>query len=243
MTTVVHIVGTDTDIGKSHVLVTLTKQLRGAGKRVWIHKPIACGVWDGETAEDGRTASDLIGDQQDPATVCPLQFPAPISPHLAAAQAGATVLLSELLTNARQLWQAAQTAGIDFLLIEGAGGILSPLTNDGGNQADLVRLIPGITLLVARPDLGTINHTALTAHALRTLARPADGLIINHSREISAQDPATATAPSACVEASQVPLVQEIPYGSEDLLPTVAYLLDQTADVASNGSAKGNTCK
>ena len=225
VTHIVHIVGTDTGIGKSHLLQALTLGLRQHGKRVWVHKPIACGEWDGTSAEDGRIATALVADQQDPATACPLQFPAPISPHLAAAAVGATVLTQELINNAQGLAAAATTAGIDYVLIEGAGGLMSPLSNDGGNQQDLLRALPGTVLLATRPDLGTINHTALTAYALLHGATPADGIVINYSRDSSQHDPATATAAEACSAATGLPVWHEIPYGSNDVTPILERLL------------------
>jgi dethiobiotin synthetase len=229
VTALVHIVGTDTGIGKSHLLQALTHGLRKQHYRVWIHKPIACGEWDGSTAEDGRIAASLVGDEQDPTTACPLQYPTPISPHLAAAAAGAVVHTQTLINNATALLEAATQHEIDYLLIEGAGGLFSPLSNDGGNQQDLLQALPGTVILATRPDLGTINHTALTAFALQQGNTPAQGIVINYSRDSSSSDPATATAAAACSEATGLDVWQEIPFGSSDVSPILTRLTNRTS--------------
>lgn len=170
------IIGTDTGVGKTHVTVMLAAGLRALGRRVWLHKPVACGDWDGTSADDGRRLRAAVGDGQDPATVCPYEFPEPMSPHLAAAMAGVS------LTAAMFDHGLARVAGPHDLLVEGAGGLLSPLTHDRLSFAELLPRWNLPAVLITRPDLGTLNHTALTVRCARAAGIPLLGLVISSAR-------------------------------------------------------------
>ena len=170
------IIGTDTGVGKTHVTVMLAAGLRALGRRVWLHKPVACGDWDGCSADDGRRLRAIAGDGQDPTTICPYEFPEPMSPHLAAAMAGVS------LTAAMFDHGLARVAGAHDLLVEGAGGLLSPLTHDRLSFAELLPRWKLPAVLVTRPDLGTLNHTALTVRCARAAGIPLLGLVISSAR-------------------------------------------------------------
>jgi dethiobiotin synthetase len=181
------IIGTDTGVGKTAVTLLLASGLRALGEAVWLHKPIACGGWDGSSSEDGRALRAACGDGQDPATVCPLEFPEPCSPHLAALAAGTTVSLAVLLAAARAC--ATPNAerrtpnaggGTPNLLLETAGGLLAPLTTARETNADLLAALGWPLLLVTRPHLGTLNHTQLTVNECRRRGMPVLGLVVNH---------------------------------------------------------------
>lgn len=171
------VIGTDTGIGKTHVTLLLAHRLRELGRRVWLHKPVACGGWDGTSAEDGRALRAACADGQDPGTVCPWEFPEPASPHLAAAAAGARLDAEGL---ARELARCRRP-GHD-LLVEGIGGLLAPLTHDRLTFAELLPAWGIPALLVTRPDLGTLNHTALTVRAARAAGVRLVGVLINRMR-------------------------------------------------------------
>ncbi|MDA3962218.1 MAG: dethiobiotin synthase, partial [Planctomycetota bacterium] len=147
--------GTDTDVGKTHVTRLLAQGLRALGRTVWLHKPVACGGWDGETAEDARDLADLVSDGQDPNSLCRHQWPEPCSPHLAAALAGDHVESTQLLAEATALLQPGHDC-----LIEAAGGLLSPMSADLSSALDMALALELPLLIVTRPHLGTLNHTA-----------------------------------------------------------------------------------
>lgn len=168
------IMGTDTEVGKTYVTATILQGLRAHGRRVWVHKPIACGEWDGQQAGDGRTLRALAGDEQPPEWVCPRQLAEACSPHLALRRAGQSFTLEQALVFLDRCLMGSQDC-----LIEGAGGILSPLTSDDAGIADIAcaRSLPAI--VVTRPHLGTINHTRLSLAYLQHRGVRVLGLVIN----------------------------------------------------------------
>ena len=199
------IIGTDTGVGKTHVTVRLAAGLRAHGRRVWLHKPVACGDWDGTSADDGRRLRSAVGDGQDPATVCPYEFPEPLSPHLAAARAG-TTLTADLFDAG-----IAAVRGAHDLLVEGAGGLLSPLTHDRLSYAELLPRWGLPAIIVTRPDLGTLNHTALTVRAARSAGIPLIGLVISTAQPGPASLAALLAAPELA-ELTGLRLLAELPY-------------------------------
>ena len=194
------ITGTDTGVGKTKVTRLLVQGLRALGRRAWVHKPVSCGGWDGCSSEDGRALREVIGDDQPFGSVCPNEFPEPASPHLAAAADGWKL---PGLTLARTI--ASLCRGQD-LIVEGAGGLLTPLCDERWSLLDLCDLP---LLIVTRPHLGTLNHTALTA---RVAGDRAIGLILNHHAELP-DTLATRHAAEELVEVTGLPLLAEIPFG------------------------------
>ena len=168
------VVGSGTAVGKTRVTTLLVQGLRALGRRTWVHKPISCGGWDGTSADDGRVLAGLCGDGQDPSSICPLQFPEPAAPSLAARLAGRHISLADL----RSALDACR--GDHDLVIEGAGGVLSPLSADRRGILDLVAgRLPA--LVVCTPALGTLNATALTVAAARQAGVELLGLILNQA--------------------------------------------------------------
>src|SRR5262249_55880626 len=98
----------------------------------------------------------------------------PLSPHLAARLVGATIdpaLLRKELARHRAAGRA--------LVVEGVGGLLVPLTEEGYLFVDFLLESRLPCLLVARGTLGTINHTLLTLEALRARAIPIAGVVLD----------------------------------------------------------------
>jgi len=199
------IIGTDTGVGKTHVTLLLAAGLRALGRQVWLHKPVACGDWDGCSADDGRRLRAAVGDGQDPASVCPYEFPEPMSPHLAAAHAG--VKLTAELFDAG----LARVRGNHDLLVEGAGGLLAPLTHDRLSFAELLPRWDLPAILVTRPDLGTLNHTALTVRCARAAGVRLLGLVVSCARPTNSTL-AVRMAPAEMTSMTGLPVLAEIPY-------------------------------
>lgn len=204
----VAVVGTDTGVGKTRVVAVLATGLRALGRRVWLHKPVACGGWDGRTAEDARALEPLRGDGQPAATLCPRQFPEPASPHLAAAAAGTAVALGDLLAGIDRCRPAG--AGHD-LVVEGVGGLLVPLTAARETVADLVAAAGLSVVVVTRPHLGTLNHTALTVEAAGRRRIPVLGLVLNHHTAVD-DSLAVRSAAAELPALTGVPLLAILPF-------------------------------
>ncbi|MBA2480382.1 MAG: dethiobiotin synthase [Planctomycetes bacterium] len=201
------VIGTDTSVGKTRVVELLVRGLRAQGRRVWVHKPVACGGWDGSTCDDGRTLSALIGDGQPTGSICPIQLPEPASPHLAARAAGVTYHLDRLVAN------LGRCRGEHDLVVEGVGGLLVPLTAADETICDVLVRTPMPALLVARPDLGTINHTLLTVKHARWVGLRLAGLVVNRPRPV-ADTLATRTAPSELARLTRLPLLADLAHGA-----------------------------
>ncbi len=168
------VTGTDTDCGKTVVACALARGLRARGFRVAPFKPVAAGARRTATGLRNADAEALIaacGGGWDYARVNPLCFESPVSPHLAAAEAGVVVSLPPLLAIARELAGEA-----DLLLAEGAGGWLVPL-GPGMDIADLAAALGLPVVLVVGLRLGCINHARLSARALQASGLPLAGWI------------------------------------------------------------------
>ncbi len=150
--------GTDTDIGKTVVAALLTQALRAT---YW--KPIQSGVADGT---DTRTVQTLTG--MDDSHFLPEAYvlTEPLSPHLSAERDGVTIDMERL----------ALPAVDGHLIIEGAGGLLVPVTRHL-LQVELFARWQLPIILCARTGLGTINHTLLSIEALRSRNLTLHGLI------------------------------------------------------------------
>lgn len=226
------LIGTDTGVGKTQVCLALARGLRAGGRRVWLHKPVACGEWDGVSAEDGRRLRAACGDGQDPASVCAHEFPEPCSPHLAAAAAGAALSIAALAAGARRLAAAAP----DVLLLETAGGLLAPLAADRRGNADLLAELGWPALLVTRPHLGTLNHTALTASEARRRGIRLLGLVLNHHAPVG-DSLAVRSAAGELAALTGLPLLAELPHGAD---PGTALAAAVLAVQAGGGEASAS---
>ncbi|HEY6762104.1 MAG TPA: dethiobiotin synthase [Baekduia sp.] len=157
------VTGTDTEIGKTVVAAALVAALRAAGTPVGAFKPVVTGTDD--APDDGKPRDhELLGAcaGMEPLEVAPYAFGPAVSPHLAAE-------LDEVAIEPEVLIEAARrnAAGGRTLIAEGVGGLLVPLTLDGYLVRDLALALALPLVVVARPGLGTINHTLLTVQAAR----------------------------------------------------------------------------
>jgi len=149
------VTGTDTGVGKTVFAAGLTAAL---GASYW--KPVQSGLQD---ATDSETVKDLSGARVLPETY---RLNMPASPHLSAEDEGIEIKLDRLAL--------PQVAGP--LVVEGAGGVMVPLTREHF-FLDLFARWQAPVLLVARTALGTINHTALSLMALRAAGCTVSGVV------------------------------------------------------------------
>lgn len=157
------VTGTDTGVGKSVASVALLHALRGRGLRARGMKPVAAGC---EVTSQGLRNEDALALQaasHPPAAyadVNPWALPEPTAPQLAARAAGIAVALPPIVA------AYARLAGdADAMVVEGAGGWLSPLA-DGIEHADLARALGVPVLLVVGLRLGCLSHARLSARAI-----------------------------------------------------------------------------
>jgi len=168
------VTGTDTGVGKTEVACALVSGARFSGLDAGAMKPAQTGATPGE-ASDAERLRAAAGGADPLDLVCPYQFLPPLAPGVAARLAGVEISLPRLLEAAHAL--AARHAA---LVVEGAGGLLVPLT-PAGTYADLAVALGLPVLVVARAGLGTVNHTALTVEALRTRRLTVAGVVLNRT--------------------------------------------------------------
>jgi dethiobiotin synthetase len=170
----IFITGTDTGVGKTMIAATLATLLLTQGVKVAVMKPVETGVEDltglGPDADLLKTCSGCAADIE---LIAPYRFEPPVAPALAANRAGVKIDLSHICKCYQQL-----AATHDFVIVEGAGGLMVPLAG-GFLTCDLIGMLQLPLLVVARPDLGTINHTLLTIFTARTMELPISGFVIN----------------------------------------------------------------
>ncbi len=159
------VTATDTGVGKTVVSAALLAAMAAAGEPVRAYKPVVTGLEDereiaarGQWPADHELLAAVAG--MDPDEVSPLRYGPAVAPHLAAQLAGERIDPERLLAAAR--------AGEDActLVVEGVGGLLTPLA-DEYTVCDLAAELGLALLIAARPDLGTINHTLLTVRVAR----------------------------------------------------------------------------
>lgn len=175
MSETIFISGIDTDAGKSYVTGWLAKQYMDQGLSVITEKPIQTG--NHEYSEDIEVHRRIMGIDMQPVdldhTTAPIIFSYPASPHLAAKIDGAKVDIS-LIDAATERLKSLY----DVVLIEGAGGLMVPLTDDMLTiDYPLTRHLP--VALVTNGRLGSINHTILSLEALLTRGMRLHSLLYN----------------------------------------------------------------
>jgi dethiobiotin synthetase len=158
----VFVTGTGTEVGKTVVAAVIARELTGEGLRVAVFKPAVTGLAEGGEA-DHALLSRASSSAQTEAEIAPYRYGPPVSPHLAAEQAGETIEPGLLRRAAERV-----AAGADALVCEGVGGLLVPLTL-GYLVRDLALELRLPLVIAAAPGLGTINHTLLTLEAARAV--------------------------------------------------------------------------
>lgn len=201
----IFVTGTDTGVGKTIVAAALARLLRERGVNVGVLKPVTSGCIekeDGLHSEDAELLAWAAGVPLD-ADSSPYCLRTPIAPSVAAAREGVRIDFARI----REAY-GSLAARHEFIIVEGAGGLMVPLTG-GMLVADLVSALKLPLLVVARPGLGTINHTVLTCFAARQLGLDVRGVIVNAYPETP--DMAEEYAPHLIDSLSGAPLLGVFP--------------------------------
>ncbi|MCE9547769.1 MAG: dethiobiotin synthase [Planctomycetia bacterium] len=208
------ITGTDTGVGKTYVACLIARALRAAGHRVGVYKPATSGCRrDGDTlvSDDAVSLWEAAGRPGTLDEVCPQRFAAPLAPHLAALAEGRTINADQLRSGA-DAWRGR----CDVLLVEGAGGLMSPLGEHDYN-ATLAEDLGLPLVVVARNALGTINHTlqTLIAAAAWNKGLPVAGIVLNRAQN-SADDPSVESNRRELNERAMAPVLAEVLHGAKE---------------------------
>jgi dethiobiotin synthetase len=188
---VLFISGIDTDIGKTYATGMMAKALMQQGINVITQKLVQTGVsvncdtGEMNIADDIVTHRQLMGIPLQPCdfdfTTCPYRYEKPASPHLAVKLANA-VLDPDVITSATKSLQA----DYEVVLLEGAGGLLVPITEQL-LTLDYIATQGYPVILVTSGRLGSINHTLLSLEAINARGLTVHSVIYNHIHDSAAQ--------------------------------------------------------
>jgi 8-amino-7-oxononanoate synthase len=166
------VTGSDTGVGKTHVVAALARALTADGSRGQIVKAVETGA---PAEGDAATARRLAGAGDAVAAFTLLSFTAPLAPSTAARAEGKAVSFADLLTRLRAL------PPCDWRIIEGAGGIATPLDTEAHDWADFaVALAPDALVIVVPDRLGAINQARLAFARAAALGLPAGVWLNGH---------------------------------------------------------------
>lgn len=176
MRTGIFISGTDTGVGKTIVAAGLVLALKQRGLNVGYMKPVesGCPVLDGEVVpQDVRFVREVTGIRDDLDLMCPYRLKAAAAPSIASRLEDVHVDIGYIVDQYFQL-----SLMHEIVVVEGVGGLMVPLNNND-LVTDLVLQLGLEMLVVARPGLGTINHSLLTVNIAKMIGIPLSGLVIN----------------------------------------------------------------
>ncbi len=198
------VTGTDTDVGKTVVAAWLVAKI---GACYW--KPVQAG---NHPETDSAIVRRLSGVAEDRILPEAYLLSEPIAPHEAARRAGIEIEMAKL----------AAPACDRPLVVEGAGGLMVPLTGEA-HVIDLAAELHLPIVLVARSTLGTINHTLLSLEAIRRRGLPLAGVVVN--------GPETPHNRAAIERYGKVEIIAEIPW-LDQLTPATLMEIEPELDLA-----------
>ncbi|MCA9174611.1 MAG: dethiobiotin synthase [Planctomycetales bacterium] len=234
------IVGSNTEVGKTRVACAVARAMVAAGLRVGVYKPAASGAVRRDGTLVSTDAEELWNAAGRPLrldAVCPQVFEAPLAPHLAARAEGKQ-LDARLLRTGADAWRSEAW---DVLVVEGAGGLLSPISDDD-YVADLALDFDYPLLIVVPNALGVIGQTlqtlvAATAYRRQlpmALRRPTSrhdldfgqglttaGIVLNQPQPPDPSDCSLLTNGRELATRCAVPILGELAYGQTDFEPPV----------------------
>ena len=205
------ITGTDTGIGKTLVAEGLIRAIKAKGLSVCPLKPAesGCSIKRGELfPPDATTLLRTSGVDETLDTVNPYRLRNPLAPSVAAEMEGVKIEKKKIISLHKRL-----SKKYDITIVEGAGGIMVPLYKQY-LFLDLAEDLGLPLLIVARPGLGTINHTLLTIEAARSRGLDIAGVIINYSVK-TRKGISEKTNPEVITKLGRVPVLGTIPHSTD----------------------------
>lgn len=208
----IFITGTDTGVGKTYVAAGIARELKRLDVDVGVMKPAetGCKVRSGRLVpRDAVTLMKASGTRDQLALVNPYRFRKPLAPAVAAEFEGKRIDLDAITSSYQKLSRRHE-----FMIVEGAGGIMVPLSLRE-TSLDLAAALGLPVLIVSRPGLGTINHTLLTISALQGRRVSIAGIVINYAGDQKIGI-AEKTSPAVIEKMSGVHVLGVITHQSKD---------------------------
>jgi dethiobiotin synthetase len=201
----IFITATDTNVGKTVVTLVLGTLLQDRGINVGVMKPVQC------AGDDAQFLKKNLELKDDLDLINPIFVSEALSPHLALRRAKKKFDLNKI----KQALKVLQSRH-EQILIEGAGGLMVPLSVGAGlprpyYTADLIRALKAEVIIVARLGLGTINHTLLTINQAKATGLKIKGIIFSDTKKEVKSLPEK-TNPIEIARLSGVKILGTIPY-------------------------------
>lgn len=182
------VAGAHTDVGKTWAACAILRAARAKGLSVAALKPVVSGIDEDDWS--GSDPGQLLAAMGQPPTrealdaIAPLRFAAPLSPPMAARLEGRELLGRELAEFCQDGLTASDT---DLMLVEGAGGVMSPMAEDA-TCLDLMLALGLPCVLVGGTYLGAISHTLTAIETLRGRGVAIEAVVISQSGDPEAPD-------------------------------------------------------
>jgi dethiobiotin synthetase len=214
MSRAVFVAGAHTDIGKTHVACGLLRAARAAGLSVEPLKPAMSGFDPADWA--GSDAGRLLAAADRPLTdaalqaISPWRYAAPLAPPMAARLEGEALALDPM---ARFCAERIAAHPADLVLVEGVGGLMSPIA-EKATGLDLMLALGLPSILVGGSYLGGLSHTLTAVETLRARGLPLLAVVLSESGDPDAPD-LWASAELLCEHAPQVPVIAAPRTGAE----------------------------
>lgn len=221
------VTGTGTGIGKTIVTSLLTDFLKRNNRRIFAYKPIQTGAEkiDGKLLAADPEIYKLIGNVSTRNKPYTYLLQTPSSPHLAAKNENIDYNLAKIHQDIKDIQK-----NNDGIVVEGAGGLYVPITEEGYSMIDFIKELDFPVILVGEAGLGTINHTVLSIKALEAYKIPIIGVILNGTGK---EDRSLELDNVKMIEQlTNVPVVGTVPFvkNIEYLLPEKEHRIALTKD-------------
>ncbi len=242
------ITGTDTGVGKTFIACAIAGALKDQGIDVGVMKPVETGCAErggGLVPIDALALKEAAGATDPIDEINPYRLAAPLAPNVAARNIGSEIDLTVIKERYGDL-----STRHELILVEGAGGLLAPLT-DSETMADLAVKL-GLPLIIVAPSrLGCINHTLLTLRAAEQAGIPVLGIILNHPTPSDTADLSAEYNLGEIKRLAGVPVLGEVPYmegekaggGREAHRPRGLRLIVYSCEAISTGTGRRTRCR
>ena len=172
------ITGTDTEVGKTHFACRYAKELIASGIRVGVYKPVASGFPREDLQSDASRLATSVGGNVALSQINPQCFLDPLAPPLAAESEGSEVD-EKLIIQGAMAWRGE----CDFLVVEGAGGLFSPISWRMTN-ADIALKLEFPLILVAANRLGCVHQVLSTVRSAIGLGLQVERVVLNQLQPV-----------------------------------------------------------
>lgn len=217
------VTGTDTGVGKTIIACGLAAVLKEERIDVGVFKPMLSGISRDHPESDTSLLKQMAQTSFSHQDITPFEFKEPLAPYVAGKLEGKVIGIEDVLHH----WEMIRGKH-QYFIVEGAGGISVPL-GENFLVSDLMKALELPTVIVARPNLGTINHTFLTVQYAKSIGLRIAGIVINGISDYP--DLAEITNPKLIEELCGVPILGITPKLKEITHETIKNIVKDHIDM------------